>query len=456
MRRFLRKISNSIPQSNPIKNLVFRNKFKSLNKFNLFEKLQTSKLNPYLNSFQAQQSHEEFLQKVRHSSKKKNNKNEEDDDDDDYEQSYESESIGPNDRQFYKNLKIGLLVALGLKLLWILIDKDHPEIIINELIQELKNENVKDVTIYRKQGKVSFFYAVVELRNGQKKTLYLGMNTQSLINLLKDYGIIVKTNMTPFTMEGIVQRLELLSLGFFKSILVILMILFFLQKKKKDYNWAQTKILRNKSKTKFNEVAGIDEVLIEMTEFVDYLKRPKLYQAMGAKIPKGALLSGPPGTGKTLLVKACAGEAEVPFFSVSGSDFVEMYVGLGASRVREIFDMAKEYAPCIIFIDEIDAIGKKRNQFDLVGERDQTLNQLLTEMDGFDSEAGRVIIFAATNQPDVLDPALIRPGRFDRNIQVTLPDLKGRKEILKVHLKGKTIDYSSFEKVQNSKETGIK
>jgi cell division protease FtsH len=358
----------------------------------------------------------------------------------------DQDTIGPNDRNFYKNIKIGILVVIGLRLLWEVFDRESPPIIINDLVSELESENVKMITIYRKQGIYTLFYAVVELRDGSKRTLHLGNNTESLIKMVRSYGVPIRTNMTPFSIGNIAFHLELLALGFFNSFFVILMILFFLQKKKKTYNWAETKILRNKSNIKFNQVAGIDEVLLEMTEFVDYLKRPKVYQAMGAKIPKGALLSGPPGTGKTLLVKACAGEAEVPFFSVSGSDFVEMFGGLGASRVREIFEMAREYAPCIIFIDEIDAIGKKRDSFDSVGERDQTLNQLLTEMDGFDSEAGRVIIFAATNQPDVLDSALIRPGRFDRNIEVTLPDFKGRKEILNVHLKDKTFDCSTFQK----------
>ena len=184
----------------------------------------------------------------------------------------------------------------------------------------------------------------------------------------------------------------------------------------------------------FNDVAGEDEAKELLAEIVDFLHNPQKYQEIGAVCPKGALLVGPPGTGKTLLAKAVAGEAEVPFFSISGSEFVEMFVGMGASKVRDLFKQANEKAPCIVFIDEIDTIGKKRDSGGIGGndEREQTLNQLLTEMDGFDASKG-VVILAATNRPDTLDPALLRPGRFDRRIPVELPDLKGREEILKVH-----------------------
>ncbi len=190
-------------------------------------------------------------------------------------------------------------------------------------------------------------------------------------------------------------------------------------------------------KVTFNDVAGLEEAKVEVMEIVDFLKNPKKYTSLGGKIPRGALLVGPPGTGKTLLAKAVAGEAQVPFFSLSGSDFVEMFVGVGASRVRDLFKQAKEKAPAIIFIDEIDAIGRARGKapsFSANDERESTLNQLLTEMDGFGSNSG-VIILAATNRADVLDRALLRPGRFDRQIYVELPDLNGRKEIFKVHLK---------------------
>ena len=199
----------------------------------------------------------------------------------------------------------------------------------------------------------------------------------------------------------------------------------------------------------FNDVAGEDEAKELLTEIVDFLHNPKKYQEIGAICPKGALLVGPPGTGKTLLAKAVAGEANVPFFSMSGSEFVEMFVGMGASKVRDLFKQANEKAPCIVFIDEIDTLGKKRDNAGYGGndEREQTLNQLLTEMDGFDASKG-VVILAATNRPDSLDPALLRPGRFDRQIPVELPDLKGREEILKVHAKkvrlGDDIDFNAI------------
>lgn len=194
----------------------------------------------------------------------------------------------------------------------------------------------------------------------------------------------------------------------------------------------------------FDSVAGLDEAKVELMEIVDFLKNPKKYTQLGAKIPKGALLVGPPGTGKTLLAKAVAGEAKVPFFSMSGSDFVEMFVGVGASRVRDLFKQAKEKAPVIVFIDEIDAIGRARGRSAVQGandERENTLNQLLTEMDGFESNAG-IIMLAATNRADILDKALLRPGRFDRQISVDLPDLNGREAIFKVHMKDKKLDAS--------------
>jgi len=201
---------------------------------------------------------------------------------------------------------------------------------------------------------------------------------------------------------------------------------------------------------KFSDVAGEDEAKELLTEIVDYLHNPQKYTEIGASMPKGALLVGPPGTGKTLLAKAVAGEAEVPFFSISGSEFVEMFVGMGAAKVRDLFKQANEKAPCIVFIDEIDTIGKKRDGAGFTGgndEREQTLNQLLTEMDGFDGSKG-VVILAATNRPDSLDPALLRPGRFDRRIPVELPDLLGREEILKVHAKKiKIADTVRFDEI---------
>ena len=200
---------------------------------------------------------------------------------------------------------------------------------------------------------------------------------------------------------------------------------------------------------KFSDVAGEDEAKENLAEIVDYLHNPGRYQEIGASMPKGILLVGPPGTGKTMLAKAVAGESDVPFFSMSGSEFVEMFVGMGASKVRDLFRQAKEKAPCIVFIDEIDAIGQKRNSGQMGGndEREQTLNQLLTEMDGFEGNSG-VIILAATNRPETLDPALTRPGRFDRRVPVELPDLKGREEILKVHArKIKIADDVDFNKI---------
>ncbi|NCO53617.1 MAG: ATP-dependent zinc metalloprotease FtsH, partial [Deltaproteobacteria bacterium] len=209
--------------------------------------------------------------------------------------------------------------------------------------------------------------------------------------------------------------------------------------------------MENELNVRFDDVAGVDEAKQELVEVIEFLKEPARFTELGGKMPKGVLLIGPPGTGKTLLAKAVAGESGVPFFSMSGSEFVEMFVGLGAARVRDLFVQAKQKAPCIIFIDELDALGKARG-FGAMGghdEREQTLNQLLVEMDGFDPRAG-VILMAATNRPEILDPALLRPGRFDRNILVDRPDKKGREAILKVHLKGVTTeDNLDVEKIAN-------
>jgi len=233
-------------------------------------------------------------------------------------------------------------------------------------------------------------------------------------------------------------------IGFLPIALFLLVLYFFFRQQirmagKGALNFGKSKarmLARDKNKITFKDVAGVEEAKDEVQELVEFLKDPKKFQKLGGRIPKGVLMVGPPGTGKTLLARAIAGEADVPFFSISGSDFVEMFVGVGASRVRDMFEQGKKSAPCIIFIDEIDAVGRHRGH-GLGGghdEREQTLNALLVEMDGFDTQEG-VIIIAATNRPDVLDPALLRPGRFDRQITVNLPDVKGREEILKVHAK---------------------
>ncbi|MCW1916400.1 ATP-dependent zinc metalloprotease FtsH [Luteolibacter sp. GHJ8] len=231
----------------------------------------------------------------------------------------------------------------------------------------------------------------------------------------------------------------------FLPVLLIVLLLFFLFRQQMkaagrgamSFGKSKARLLtRDHNKVTFKDVAGIQEAKEELWEIVDFLRDPRKFQKLGGSIPKGVLMVGPPGTGKTLLARAIAGEADVPFFSISGSDFVEMFVGVGASRVRDMFEQGKKHAPCLIFIDEIDAVGRHRGHGMGGGhdEREQTLNQLLVEMDGFDTQEG-VIIIAATNRPDVLDPALLRPGRFDRQVTVSLPDVNGREEILRVHVK---------------------
>ena len=259
--------------------------------------------------------------------------------------------------------------------------------------------------------------------------------TDKLMELLEENGVQVK-----------IKRPKTMMLSIMANILPMLLIfgiiyfIFIRQMKSAgkgamSFGKSKAKMLtQDKNKITFKEVAGVDEAKEELVEVVDFLKDPKKFQKLGGKMPKGVLLSGAPGTGKTLLAKAVAGEADVPFFTISGSDFVEMFVGIGASRVRDMFEQGKKNAPCIIFIDEIDAVGRSR--FSGIGgghdEREQTLNALLVEMDGFDSQEG-IIIIAATNRPDVLDPALLRPGRFDRQVEVDLPTLEGREQILKIH-----------------------
>jgi cell division protease FtsH len=274
--------------------------------------------------------------------------------------------------------------------------------------------------------------------------LSANFQTQDLVSELHDKGINVKFVGTSIWVQLLVNVVPIL--------LVMLLLYWFIFRRmaggaSSALNLGRNKVKiydRKEMKTSFNDVAGVDEAKEELKEIVEFLRNPKKYQRLGGRIPKGVLLLGPPGCGKTLLARAVAGEANVPFFFMSGSEFVEMFVGLGAARVRELFQQAKEKAPALVFLDEIDTIGKGRAGVSGAGfgahdEREQTLNQLLVEMDGFDASKG-VIIMAATNRPDVLDPALVRPGRFDRQVVVDRPDLKGREEILRVHARGVALD----------------
>ena len=259
-----------------------------------------------------------------------------------------------------------------------------------------------------------------------------------LVPLLKEKGVEVKA--VPVPVDG--MSLGDMILSWLPIIFLLLLWLFFMRQmmsangKAMSFGKSRARLMSGKEKVTFADVAGIEEPKQELEEVVDFLKEPAKFLRLGGKIPKGVLLVGPPGTGKTLLARAIAGEADVPFFTISGSDFVEMFVGVGASRVRDMFEQAKKNAPCILFVDEIDAVGRQRGA-GLGGgndEREQTLNQLLVEMDGFETNSG-VILIAATNRPDVLDPALLRPGRFDRQVVVPNPDVKGREEILRVHVR---------------------
>ena len=276
-----------------------------------------------------------------------------------------------------------------------------------------------------------------------------------ILDSAKENNFKVTTNSDPAS-----STLFLFIMNVLPLVLIVGLSIYFLSKqmgsanKSMDFGKSRARLSEDTKKVTFKQVAGLDEEKEEVQELIDFLKNPKKFTAMGARIPKGVLLQGPPGTGKTLLAKAVAGEANVPFYFISGSDFVELFVGVGASRVRDMFKQAKHNAPCLIFIDEIDAVGRQRGA-GLGGghdEREQTLNQLLTEMDGFGANEG-IIIIAATNRPDVLDPALLRPGRFDRQITVNLPDKKGREEILNVHAKGKI--FSKGVKLSNIAERTI-
>lgn len=308
-----------------------------------------------------------------------------------------------------------------------------------EFMENVEEGNVKQVTIttYDNYQEISG-----TTKNGEIFSMPISKNDDNLTQKLVDEGVDVTQAKTP-------EPSPLLNLlGSILPVLLLVGVFFFLMSSAQGGGGKMSQFGKSKARVTvdshnrvtFDDVAGADEVKEELAEVVDFLKKPQKFKSIGAKIPKGVLLFGPPGTGKTLLARAVAGEAGVPFFSISGSDFVEMFVGVGASRVRDLFDQAKKNSPCIIFIDEIDAVGRQRGAGVGGGhdEREQTLNQLLVEMDGFDANEG-IIILAATNRPDILDPALLRPGRFDRQVTVGRPDVRGREDILKVHTRNKPL-----------------
>jgi cell division protease FtsH len=331
---------------------------------------------------------------------------------------------------FYKNLALWMVIGLIVILLFQLFQQNQSprgEIVFSDFLKKVETGEVREVTL--KGNNVSG-----RLSDGSSFRTYTA-DYPDLVKSLKDRGvkIDVKPAETNSWLAVVLQWVPML--------LFIGVWIFFMRQmqgggaKALSFGKARARLISEKqNKVTFQDVAGVDEAKEELREIIEFLKDPPKFQKLGGKIPKGVLLVGPPGTGKTLLAKAIAGEANVPFFSISGSDFVEMFVGVGASRVRDLFEQGKKHAPCIIFMDEIDAVGRHRGA-GLGGghdEREQTLNQLLVEMDGFETNEG-VILIAATNRPDVLDPALLRPGRFDRQVVVARPDVKGREEILKVH-----------------------
>ncbi|MFS8665421.1 MAG: ATP-dependent zinc metalloprotease FtsH, partial [Limnochordales bacterium] len=310
------------------------------------------------------------------------------------------------------------------------------EVTYSQFMQWVEENRITQVTIIGEQ------LVEGQLRDGTLFSTYIPVGTTNLGNLLIERGVQVSAQREPQPPFWMSLLPHLLTIGIF-----IVLWLFIINQMQGGSNRAMSfgksraKLhTEERTKVRFDDVAGLDEAKEELIEIVEFLKHPKRFAELGAKIPKGVLLVGPPGTGKTLLARAVAGEAGVPFFSISGSDFVEMFVGVGASRVRDLFDTAKKNAPCIVFIDELDAVGRQRGA-GLGGghdEREQTLNQMLVEMDGFEPNTG-IIVMAATNRPDVLDPALLRPGRFDRKILVDRPDIKGREAILKVHARNKPL-----------------
>jgi cell division protease FtsH len=337
-----------------------------------------------------------------------------------------------------KNFALWIIIALLLIALFNLFDGTtsrgpQSEIAYSEFLTEVANGRIADVTI---QGQtISGHFS----GDGRAFQTYAPPNDPTLVKDLTDKG--VKFSAAPID-EGVHPLLQIL-ISWFPMLLLVGVWIFFMRQmqagggKAMGFGKSRARLLTEKvGRVTFEDVAGIDEAKLELQEVVEFLKDPQKFQRLGGKIPKGVLLVGPPGTGKTLLARAIAGEANVPFFTISGSDFVEMFVGVGASRVRDMFEQGKKNAPCIIFIDEIDAVGRHRGA-GLGGgndEREQTLNQLLVEMDGFEANEG-VILIAATNRPDVLDPALLRPGRFDRQVVVPNPDILGREQILKVHMR---------------------
>lgn len=307
----------------------------------------------------------------------------------------------------------------------------------SQFIEEVEQQRVEKVTVSSDRSR-----AIVTTQDGERATVNL-LNDPELLDILNDNDVDIIV--APQAEDNVLARvLSTLIIPF-----LLIAVLFFILRRAQSgpgnqaMNFGKSKArvqMEPQTQVTFSDVAGIEQAKLELTEVVDFLKNAERFTAVGAKIPKGVLLVGPPGTGKTLLARAVAGEAGVPFFSISGSEFVEMFVGVGASRVRDLFEQAKSNAPCIVFIDEIDAVGRQRGA-GLGGgndEREQTLNQLLTEMDGFEGNTG-IIIIAATNRPDVLDGALLRPGRFDRQVVVDRPDYQGRLEILNVHARGKTL-----------------
>ncbi|WP_242863257.1 ATP-dependent zinc metalloprotease FtsH [Caloranaerobacter ferrireducens] len=314
-----------------------------------------------------------------------------------------------------------------------------------ELVQQIKSNNVDSITIVREEGTITG-----KLKDGTAFTLILPEGTEE--DLYEDYlKDLIDKNKIRYAGEKPPETPWLLNIlpTIFMILIFIVFWFVFMQQSQgggsKVMNFGKSRARLHKDddrkKITFKDVAGLEEEKEELKEVVDFLKNPRKYIELGARIPKGILMVGPPGTGKTYLSRAVAGEAGVPFFSISGSDFVEMFVGVGASRVRDLFEQAKKNAPCIVFIDEIDAVGRRRGA-GLGGghdEREQTLNQLLVEMDGFGVNEG-IIVIAATNRPDILDPALLRPGRFDRQVYVGVPDIKGREAILRVHTRGKPLD----------------